>query len=128
MLICLFTGWVSEPRADAHFTGNRTSRQVGFNFTPSVGITNQSFQFDHRDQIDSGTWPNSANTNFDASPREIGFVGGDIATRCKTEDWAWTVNYLSPHLTGQDGNTLVDNGAPTGDLYDLDSNGKAILR
>lgn len=66
--------------------GNRTTRQVGFGFTPEDSITNQSFTFDHRDLIDSDSVPNNFNTNYDAN-----------------------------------GNTLVDNGTNTGDLYDAEN-------
>lgn len=66
--------------------GNRSNRQVGFGTSPIDSITNQTFAFDRRDQIDTDGVVNNANTNYD-----------------------------------KNGNTIVANGAFTGDLYDAEN-------
>ena len=74
-------GWTGAITNVYDPVGNRNSRQVGFTFTPSDSITNQSFVFDHRDLIDSDSIPNNANTNYDANGntiRDNGTATGDL--------------------------------------------------
>jgi len=61
--------------------GNRITYARGFGFTPQWPLANQTFAFDHRDQIDSDGVPNNANTNYDANGNTLVHLGvptGDL--------------------------------------------------